>query len=304
MKRLAAVVLNYRTVEDTLLAVRALRESRRAVDELIVVDNGSGDGSVDRLGALVPPLTLLAVSANLGFSGGHNVGIREAIRLGADRVLLVNSDALVEPDCVERLEDALGCRADAGIAGPLLLAAADPSSVTSAGIRYSPASGRVRSEAVGARRETLGTALRTVDAVSGAVMLVDREVFERIGFLDEAYFFSFEDVDFCLRARAAGFATICAAGAAARHAGSRTIGRRSPRRLYFAARNHLRLASRVAPTSGRGRALVRAGAILAFNLAYAGVRAEAPRLRGLGAVILGAWDHVRGRYGDRTADRT
>ena len=101
-----------------------------------------------------------------------------------------------------------------------------------------------------------------------------------------------------MRARAAGFATICVLAAAARHEGSRTIGRSSPRRLYFATRNHLRLASRAMPASPRGRALVRTGSILALNLAYATLRAETPRLQGLAAVIRGAWDHARGRYGD------
>src|SRR5204863_10109289 len=114
---------------------------------------------------------------------------------------------------------------------------------------------------------------------------------------------SLEDVDYCLRARAQGFVTICVFGASARHAGSRSIGRRSPHRLYFATRNHLRLASRVAPTPRRVRSLVRAGAILTFNLAYATLRAEAPRFRGVGAVIRGAWDHARGRYGGGPADR-
>ena len=139
---------------------------------------------------------------------------------------------------------------------------------------------------------------RTVDAVSGAVMLIERAVFEDVGMLDEPYFFSFEDVDFCLRARARGFVTVCVFGATARHTGSRSIGRRSAKRLYFATRNHLRLANRVAPTRRRLCSLARAGAILAFNLTYATLRAEAPRCRGVGAVIRGAWDHARGRYGD------
>jgi len=228
---LAAVVLNYRTAEETILAVRALRESRRPVDELIVVDNGSGDGSAERLRTLAPTVTLIAAETNLGFAGGNNLGIRWAMEHGAEQILLVNSDATVEPGCVGTLENALRSRGDAGIAGPLLLAADDPVRITSAGIWFSPVTGRVREHTVG----VIGAAPRTVDAVSGAVMLVRRAVFERLGLLDETYFFSLEDVDFCLSARAQGFVTICVFGAsagtqaAAASAGAHRNGSTSPR---------------------------------------------------------------------------
>jgi len=121
--RLAAVVLNYRTAGETVRAVEALRASRRPVQDLIVVDNGSGDGSPRRLATFGPDITLLETGANLGFSGGNNVGIREALRRGADLVLLVNSDARVGPECVGRLEAALGEEPAAGIVGPVTVSA-------------------------------------------------------------------------------------------------------------------------------------------------------------------------------------
>ena len=77
----------------------------------------------------------------------------------------------------------------------------------------------MRHRAAGRRFAAVGSdAIRLVDAVSGCVMLIRREVFERIGLLDEAYFFSFEDIDFCLRARKAGFHTACVQDARAYHA--------------------------------------------------------------------------------------
>src|SRR5712692_4862200 len=97
--RLAAVVLNYRTPRETLLAVESLEASSRQPDDVIVIDNGSNDGSVERLRALPSRATLLALPVNVGFSEGNNVGIREALRRGATRVVLVNSDAAVTPNC-------------------------------------------------------------------------------------------------------------------------------------------------------------------------------------------------------------
>ena len=137
-------------------------------------------------------------------------------------------------------------------------------------------------------------------AVSGCVMLIRRAVFERIGVLDDDYFYSFEDVDFCLRARAAGFSVLVrAAGAGVpRRRARRSAGDR-PRRIYFATRNHLQLAARLEPRAPP-RALT-AGAIVALNTAYVLTSADAPLLSGLAAVIRGTWHHLVGRYGPDAA---
>lgn len=121
-----------------------------------------------------------------------------------------------------------------------------------------------------------------------------RAVFERAGFLDEAYFFSFEDIEFCLRARDAGFQTACVQGALAYHEGGRTIGRRSARRVYFATRNHLRLAAQAGDSAGRP---FRGALVLGLNAAYVVVSPEAPLIQGVSAVVRGAWHHMTGRYG-------
>jgi GT2 family glycosyltransferase len=300
MARLAAIVLNHRTPEETMLTVRSLQASRRVVDHLIVVDNGSEDGSETRLRKLEPDVTVLATSRNLGFSGGNNVGLREALRRGVDLVVLVNSDVTVEPDCLGRVETALS-QPGIGVAGPLLVSRMEPCVVESAGVRFSRVSGRMRHLDVGRTADSLNIhGCRTVDAVSGCVMMIRRAVLDRVGLLTENYFFSFEDIDFCLRAREAGFATACVPEAAAVHDGSRTIGRRSGSRLYFATRNHLLLAARVTPTSPV-HAAFRTASILALNIAHALLTSEAPLFQGLQGVVQGAWHHARGRYGERPA---
>jgi GT2 family glycosyltransferase len=126
--------------------------------------------------------------------------------------------------------------------------------------------------------------------------LITRTALERVGYLDEAYFFGLEDLDLCLRARAAGFEVVCAHQATAVHEGSATIGRRSPARLYYAARNHLRLAQTRAPLPGPLGA-ARAVSIVALNALHAIARAPAPPLWGGLAVARGVADHLRGRYG-------
>ena len=126
-------------------------------------------------------------------------------------------------------------------------------------------------------------------------MLIRRTVFEAAGLFDDAYFFSFEDLDFCMRVREAGFSVLCVPQARAWHEGSRSIGRRSPRRIYFATRNHLRLAGSLEPRPIH-RA-VRAAFIIGLNTAYVLTSPDAPLWSGLAAVIRGGWHHLLGRYG-------
>ena len=227
-----------------------------------------------------------------------NLGIREALRRGADRVLLVNSDVIVPPDCIERLERAIESTPGAGIAGPLIVARSDPDIVGSSGMSYRPSTGRMRHAGFGRAVHVVAPrSAAIVDGVSGCLMLVTRRVFDAIGLLDEDYFFSFEDLDLCLRARGAGFSTVLAGAATAHHEGGRSIGARSPRRLYFAARGHLLLARRAGPPAGRVASACRTGAIVALNLAHAVRCGGAPLPVRIAAVARGVRDYFAGRFG-------
>ena len=299
---LIAVVLNYRTPTATERAVRSLVDSQREIHAILVVDNGSGDGSVQRMRETLPSAEILSSPSNLGFSGGCNLGIAAALERGADLVLLVNSDAVLAPDTAERLESVLLADECHGIAVPVLLSGDHPRRIASAGIAFSTLTGRMRHHEFGRLHQTPepSHAKRccVVDAGSGCVMLVRREVFERIGTFDDSYFFSFEDVHFCLRARRGGFSTVVASDALAFHEGSLSIGPHSPRKLYFSTRNHLLAAAQTGEANFVGHRTLRAVWIVTLSLAFALRSGGAPRLAGLGSVLRGTWHHLRGRYDD------
>jgi GT2 family glycosyltransferase len=301
--RLAAVVLNFRTAADTAIATGSLLASDRQPDDIIVVDNDADSACRNELARRGDAITYVQPGGNLGFSGGMNVGIRLALDRGADFVLLVNSDVVVPPDCIGQLEAALAARPDTGIAGPLVLSRSLPDVVGSSGVDYNRGTGRMRHRGVGAIVDSAkNLADAEVDAVSGCLMLVARNVFDRVGLLDERYFFSFEEIDFCLRARAAGIGTRLVGGAVAYHEGGQAIGGQAPRRLYFAARNHLLLAQAHAVGGLSVKRAARALFIVALNLAHA-VRTSGGSLPArLGATLRGIRDHLEGRYGnDRAA---
>jgi len=293
-RRIAAVVLNYGTPDDTYLAVRSLLAAQPPLSTVIVVNNDDTDAALrTALEPVLPRVELIHNARNLGFSGGMNVGIRAAMERGADAMFLVNSDVVVPPDCVAEIDRAIAASPRAGIAGPVVLSRSEPDRMTSLGMTYAPATGRMRDQAGVLPIPPILAA----DAVSGCAILVRREVFDAVGLLDEEYFFGFEDLDFCLRARAAGFATILAGRAGVYHEGGRSIGSTSPRRLYFAARNHLRLASRVGPRANRIASAARSASIVMLNLAHA-VRARGGSIGSrLAAVVRGTRDYMANRFG-------
>lgn len=295
-RRVAAIVLNYAAPEETVLAVRSLSASRRAIDDLIVVDNDTGGECRRLLAPLEGQVLHLENEANLGFSGGMNVGIREALERGATDLLLVNSDVIVPPDTVGGLLRAIDATPSVGIVGPVVMARGQPDRVLSLGMRYHTTTGRMRHIGYG-ERLTAPPADRPVDAVSGCLMLIRRDVFERAGLFDDEYFFSFEDLEFCRRAARAGFETGLAGRVKVYHEGGRSIGASSPQRLYFGARNQLRAAAQIDPSVGRVAAGLRVSSIVLLNLVHALGASGGSPVRRTAAVLRGTRDYLQGRFG-------
>ena len=289
---LVAVVLNYRTPDDTILAVRSLQAADAPL-KVIVVDNGSGDGSVPRLRAL-SDVELIELPETVGFSAGCNAGLRRALGAGAGAVLLVNSDVIVPPHAPGLLSAVLERDRGVGIVGPVVRKRSTPDIIESAGIHYNQTTGRMRLLDHGAPSPAPGTfETRAADAVAGCAMMVRRDVFETCGLLSEDYSFGFEDIDFCLRARKHGLATVCCGSVFVLHEGQGSIGRRSTSRADFATRNHLLLASRYPEGGSSSSRRVRLARVLALNLAHAIKGGEMPRLAAFGRCLAGARDFVR-----------
>jgi len=274
------------------------------VTSIFVVDNGSGDDSASRIRSSVDGIRLIEESANRGFSAGCNIGIRFALQGGAARILVLNPDACVSRTAVAEMTQVLERGDKVGIVGAIVVSTSKPTTIESAGINYSQMTGRMWNRGFG---RPLGSrilaAWETVDAVSGCAMLVARAVFDRVGFFDEDYFFGFEDVDFCLRARAAGIDTCIAGNATVEHEGHSSIGHASPRRIYFAARNHLLLSGRNSVQPSILSRWLRTGSILGLNLAHVLFSSDVRRWDGLRAYVNGVQDHLSGRYGADKLER-
>jgi GT2 family glycosyltransferase len=285
--RLVAVVLSWNGREDTLVALESLRGI-----ETVVVDNGSSDGSADAVAERFPELQLVRTGVNLGFAGGNNVGIRRALDLGADWVLLVNNDATVEPGLVEALADATAARPDAGVLACKVLFA-DSERLWYAGAGFDPYLGRSRHRGFGERDEP--GALGDTARATGAAMAVSRAAIEAAGLLDEEFFLYVEDLEWSLRIREAGFAVVYVPAARVRHRVSVAAGGAgSPTTSYYETRNMLAVVERQRPLpsglTGLRRALVVTPRVLL----------SARRPATAWAALRGWRDYRRGRMGRRS----
>jgi GT2 family glycosyltransferase len=293
-------VLNWNGREDTLRCLRSLEGAGAA--GIVVADNGSEDGSVAAIRAQFPGVELVENGANLGYSGGNNAAIRRALERGADWVVLLNNDAELEPGALE----AFAAAATAGDA------AASPLPGVLAGKLLFP-DGRVQwaGQPVNLRTGYSGRPLGfgepdgpefsvpgPVPRAVGALMAVSRPAIEATGLLDDDLFAYVEDVDWCLRIRAAGFDCVFVPGARARHAlaGSTGGAAASTTTMYFGTRNTIVVCERHLPR-GLVRTGVRRAAIVGSFLARAVLvqRQVAP----VRATLQGYRDARAGRLGPR-----
>jgi GT2 family glycosyltransferase len=290
--KLVAVVLNWNGGNDTPRALASL-----AGIDTICVDNGSTDGSDAEVERGFPDVELLRTGANLGFAGGNNAGIRRALERGAEWVLLMNNDAVAEPEIADALARAAAARPDVGLLACKVLFE-DGGLVMYAGASFNAwlgYSGRL----LGYGKPDHFTELRDVGRADGAAMAISRVALERAGELDETLFAYVEDVEYSLRVRAAGLAVVFVPDAVVRHKGSAsTGGTASTTNLYYGARNTIVVAERNRPLPPGLRAL-RRGIVVGSHL----VQATRHPTRGSAMrAVLGGWRDARaGRLGQRSS---
>jgi len=228
--KLFILVLNLNGKKETLECLSSLQKAKVNAN-IVVIDNGSTDNSVREIKKQFPKIKIIENKKNLGFAGGNNVGIRYALKNGAEDVILLNNDTIVASGSIESL---VKNRSD--IAGAVLKFRRRGKVIYDLGGHIDWWIGRAVHKEVKSRKDIVP---KTPDYVSAAAMRIRRNVIEKIGLLDENFFIYYEDADFCARARKAGFSIAIEPKSIVFHKLSAFKGRRSFFNLYYNLRSNL-----------------------------------------------------------------
>ncbi len=238
--QVAILILNWNGIRDTLETLESVQQLQYSNFEVVLVDNGSTDGSRDAIDAAFPAVRLIASPTNLGVAGGRNLGIEAILqRPDIDYVLILDNDVTVEPSLLDKLVATADGHPEVGILGPIVYFQSDPARIRSDGVALvfrqvtatSPSKYRLETEA---RPATV----KRVDAINGCCMLVKREVLTKIGLFNTQYFMVNNETEFCYRAVKHGFACAIVSHAKVWHkVSASTGGGYVPGRAYFTGRS-------------------------------------------------------------------
>lgn len=247
------IILNWNGRDDTLACLASVAKIDYSDFRVIVVDNGSADDSVRAIRSAFPEVELIETGKNLGFAGGNNVGIRRALDLGADYVLLLNNDTEVDPTMLDAFVAAAKHHPDAGVFSGKIYYHAEPRRIWYAGAKWNSSTARFDQIAEGELDDgrSYSTVCETAYAC-GCAFFIPATRLREIGLLDEDFFLYFEETDWCFRANEAGHPSIFVPDAKLWHKVSVSFGGEgSPLALYFITRNRLLWARRHAGMSRR-----------------------------------------------------
>lgn len=276
--KISVVIVTFNKGQKAVECIKSLQQCdfKNFLSQLkvLVVDNASINNTVKIIKKIQDSkdsklqLELIENKENLGFGVASNIGIKKALQHKADYVLLLNPDTTVQKDFLKPLLQVIK-RPEIGICGPKILFFSSPrrrlfGDSRSVLGRIWSAGGEIDQKrysggliGYGEKDEGQYSKEKEVDYISGTCMLVKSIVFEKIGFLNEDYFLYYEDAEFCLRARRAGFKVVYVPSSVIYHYGSYTTGRGSQMMQYYLARNRLYFLEKNAPFTIRLREMVR-----------------------------------------------
>jgi GT2 family glycosyltransferase len=222
------LLLNWNSWEYTTECLASLQNLEYGNWKVLVIDNGSTDGSPQRIREHFAETEVLELGANLGFARGNNAGIPLALQRGADYVWLLNNDATADPAALRAMVEKAEEDPRVGAVGSAIYGMSNPERLQAWG------GGHINFWLGRGRHFLKPVADEKLDFITGASLLLKQDVLESIGLLDEGFFLYWEDSDYCFRMRRAGWRLAVAADSKVWHEESATI-RKNPARLdmYF-----------------------------------------------------------------------
>jgi GT2 family glycosyltransferase len=230
--KVSIIILNWNGRDHTIECLHSVRQLDYPNSEIILVDNGSSDGSQEVIKSEFPEVKLIENTTNLGFSKGINSGIDLALSEGAEYVFILNNDVIVEPDILGKLVKEIRLSNEIGATVPKVYQYYKRNYLDSCGltITFGPPFGKPPSGIICQKRGfdeyDYGqySSIEEIEAFSGCGVLLKKQVLENVGLFDTDYFFYCEDVDLSIRFRNAGYKILFVPDARMWHKVSATAG--------------------------------------------------------------------------------
>jgi GT2 family glycosyltransferase len=232
--KVIVVILNWNGGSDTTACIASVQEMDYQNYQIVVIDNGSVDGSADLIARNYPEIAILRNSENLGYAGGNNVGIRFALEQNADYVWLLNNDTQVRSDALRLLTSRAELADGIGLLSPLIRDYDAPHN-----IQFTGAVANLRKRHFVTVQSAEDLSRRDVETVLwGTALLIKADLIRIIGLLDERYFAYQEDIDYSIRSIEAGFKNVLHTEAVVYHKSANSSGGNYTRfRQYLLMRN-------------------------------------------------------------------
>jgi GT2 family glycosyltransferase len=232
--RVTTIILNWNGLRDTLECIGSVTNLDYPDMHVLVVDNGSTDGSPSVIREKYPSVTLLQNEKNIGFAGGNNLGMEKALEMGTDYLWLLNNDTVVEKDTLGKLVAATMESPEVGLASPAIYFHEEPDRIQFCGSYIDWNRKRIvkieEGEIIPGDGENI--------SLWGTALLIKRKVVEEVGYLNEKYFAYHEDEEYCMRAARAGFRCVVVPEARIFHKNSRSTGSNdAPMQVFLRSRN-------------------------------------------------------------------
>lgn len=235
--KIALIILNWNGKKDTLECLSSVAKIQTPNLEVVVIDNGSTDGSAEAIREQFAKVTVIEAKKNYGFAEGNNIGMRYALAKGADFVFLLNNDTIVDPLVVDHFLVQMRADPSIGILGGKIFLYDEPQKLDHLGGCWNPK--KRAFDFVGLREEDRGQEQLPMDYVCGAALFIRASLLKAIGLFDARFFLIWEEADFCFRARRSGFKVLSSEKAKIWHKVSASFVGGKPHSTYFWWRNRL-----------------------------------------------------------------
>jgi len=230
--KVGIIITSWNNKEDTLECLRSVYRIEYPDIMVVVVDNGSTDGAADAISAEFPLVVLIRSAANMGFCAANNMGIQRAAADGVEYFLALNNDTVVVPGIVRKLRSVLEKNPDIGAVSPLIAYYDDPGRLQFNAVTIDWANGGMFGKYRDKRAIQDGT-IKDSDFVTWCAIMFSRHVLDKVGLLDERYFAYYEDVDWSIRCRRAGFSVKILTAILVLHKVSRASGGEYAASVYY-----------------------------------------------------------------------